>query len=169
MNKKPIFLRTLLAIITMVIFGAAMYPLAPKDFYATFLDLLKDKNDKVAAELISDARARQAKDRDIFESQALLAAADEKGVNLAPMLKGEGLENNRDAMSLIRKKASSSIRLGLDLNGGVEFYLELLPDEDKKEEIENDFKHYRDVAIEQLRKRLEQLKIFEELKNELAE
>ena len=62
MNKKPIFLRTLLAIITMVIFGAAMYPLAPKDFYATFLDLLKDKNDKVAAELISDARARQAKD-----------------------------------------------------------------------------------------------------------
>lgn len=161
MNKKPILLRTLLAIITMVIFGAAMYPLAPKDFYATFTDLLKDKSDKVAAELIADARARQAKDRDIFESQALLAAADEKGVNLAPMLKGEGLENNRDAMSLIRKKASSSIRLGLDLNGGVEFYLELLPDEDKKEEIENDFKHYRDVAIEQLRKRLEQLKIFE--------
>ena len=161
MNKKPILLRTLLAIITMVIFGAAMYPLAPKDFYETFKGLLKDKDDKVAAELIADAKARQAKDRDIFESQALLAAADEKGVNLAPMLKGEGLENNRDAMSLIRKKASSSIRLGLDLNGGVEFYLELLPDEDKKEEIENDFKHYRDVAIEQLRKRLEQMKIFE--------
>lgn len=161
MNKKPILLRTLLAIITMVIFGAAMYPLTPKNFYETFTGLLKDKNDPVAVELIADAKARQAKDRDIFESQALLAAADEKGVNLANMIKGEGLENNRDAMSLIRKKASSSIRLGLDLNGGVEFYLELLPDEDKKEEIENDFKHYRDVAIEQLRKRLEQMKIFE--------
>ena len=151
----------MLAIVTMVIFAAAMYPLTPKNFYETFKGLLKDKNDPVAAELIADAQARQAKDRDIFESQALLAAADEKGVNLANMLKGEGLENNRDAMSLIRKKASSSIRLGLDLNGGVEFYLELLPDEDKKEEIENDFKHYRDVAIEQLRKRLEQMKIFE--------
>ena len=161
MNKKPILLRTLLAIITMVIFGAAMYPLTPKNFYETFTGLLKDKNDPVAVELIADAKARQAKDRDIFESQALLAAADEKGVNLANMIKGEDLENNRDAMSLIRKKASSSIRLGLDLNGGVEFYLELLPDEDKKEEIENDFKHYRDVAIEQLRKRLEQMKIFE--------
>lgn len=161
MNKKPILLRTLLAIITMVIFGAAMYPLTPKNFYETFTGLLKDRNDPVAAELIADAKARQAKDRDIFESQALLAAADEKGVNLANMIKGEDLENNRDAMSLIRKKASSSIRLGLDLNGGVEFYLELLPDEDKKEEIENDFKHYRDVAIEQLRKRLEQMKIFE--------
>ena len=161
MNKKPVFLRTMLAIVTMVIFAAAMYPLTPKNFYETFKGLLKDKNDPVAAELIADAQARQAKDRDIFESQALLAAADDKGVNLANMLKGEGLENNRDAMSLIRKKASSSIRLGLDLNGGVEFYLELLPDEDKKEEIENDFKHYRDVAIEQLRKRLEQMKIFE--------
>lgn len=161
MNKKPVLLRTMLAIVTMVIFAAAMYPLTPKNFYETFKGLLKDKNDPVAAELIADAQARQAKDRDIFESQALLAAADEKGVNLANMLKGEGLENNRDAMSLIRKKASSSIRLGLDLNGGVEFYLELLPDEDKKEEIENDFKHYRDVAIEQLRKRLEQMKIFE--------
>ena len=151
----------MLAIVTMVIFAAAMYPLTPKNFYETFKGLLKDKNDPVAAELIADAQARQAKDRDIFESQALLAAADDKGVNLANMLKGEGLENNRDAMSLIRKKASSSIRLGLDLNGGVEFYLELRPDEDKKEEIENDFKHYRDVAIEQLRKRLEQMKIFE--------
>ena len=161
MNKKPVLLRTLLAIVTMVIFATAMYPLAPKDFYETFTGLLKNKEDKVAAELIADARARQAKDRDIFESQALLAAADEKGINLAEIIKGEGLENNRDAMSLIRKKASSSIRLGLDLNGGVEFYLELLPDEDKKEEIENDFKHYRDVAIEQLRKRLENMKIFE--------
>ena len=161
MNKKPVLLRTLLAIVTMVIFATAMYPLAPKDFYETFTGLLKNKEDKVAAELIADARARQAKDRDMFESQALLAAADEKGVNLADIIKGEGLENNRDAMSMIRKKASSSIRLGLDLNGGVEFYLELLPDEDKKEEIENDFKHYRDVAIEQLRKRLENMKIFE--------
>ena len=161
MNKKPLLLRTLLAIITIVIFAAAMYPLTPKNFYDTFKGLLKDKNDAAAAALITDAQARQAKDKDLFESQALLAAADEKGVNLADMVKGEGLENNRDVMSMIRKKASSSIRLGLDLNGGVEFYLELLPDADKKEEIENDFKHYRDVAIEQLRKRLEQMKIFE--------
>ena len=161
MNKKPVLLRTLLAIVVMVIFGAAMYPLTPRDYYDTFKSLLKDPSDKTASELIAAAKAYQAKDKDLFESQALLKAADERGVNLAPMVKGEGLENNRDVMSLIRKKASSSIRLGLDLNGGVEFYLELLPDEGKKEEIENDFKHYRDVAIEQLRKRLEQMGIFE--------
>ena len=62
MNKKPILLRTLLAIVVMVIFGAAMYPLTPKDFYSTFTGLLKDKGDKTAAALIEDARARQAKD-----------------------------------------------------------------------------------------------------------
>ena len=161
MNKKPVFLRILLAVVVMVIFGAAMYPLTPRDYYETFKGLLKNPADPVAAELIADAKARQKQDPNLFESQALLAAADNKGVALANMVNGEGLENNRDVMSLIRKKASSSIRLGLDLNGGVEFYLELRPDPEKVEEVENDFNHYRDVAIEQLRKRLEQKGIYE--------
>ena len=165
MEKKPILLRTIVCLIVVAVFAGAMYPLTPRDYYDVFKASLKNPADKIANELIDDAVARQKKDPNLFQSQALLAAADNKGVNLAEMVEGSDLNNNRDVMSLIRKKASSSIRLGLDLNGGVEFYLELVPekteDAEKLRDMEENFNHYRDVAVEQLRKRLENLKIFE--------
>ena len=83
MDKKPLFLRSLLTALVVVVFAAAMYPLAEKDYYDVFKDLLKDPKDSVALSLIEDARAREKANPDIFQSQALLAAADEKGVNRA--------------------------------------------------------------------------------------
>ena len=166
MDKKPLLLRSLLTALVVVVFAAAMYPLAEKDYYDVFKDLLKDPKDAVALSLIEDARAREKANPDIFQSQALLAAADEKGVNLAERVNGRDLYNNRDVMSLIRKEAASSIRLGLDLAGGVEFYLDLIPDENMKDEtirksMVDEFNRYRDVAVETLRKRLEGQSIYE--------
>ena len=178
MNKKPLILRTSIVIVVMLVFCAAMYPLVPPDFYDAYVSLLKDKNDKSATGLVDEAKALQAKDPQLFQSQALLQAADGKGIDLTKKVKGTDLQDNRDVMSLVRKEASSSIRLGLDLNGGVEFILQLVPDEDflkrlksdtkkgeTREEVEsrmrNEFDRYRDVAIEILRKRLEGQKIFE--------
>ncbi len=165
MDKKPLKLRTVLVLVVIAVFAFAMYPLTPRDYYDVFAELLKNPADPLAKELVETAKAKQAKDPNLFESQALLSAADEKGVNLAPMVNGSDLSNSRDVMSLIRKKASSSIRLGLDLNGGVEFYLELTPDANQSKEMldqmENDFNRYRDVAIENLRQRLEAQSIFE--------
>ena len=165
MDKKPLLLRSLLVLVVVAVFAGAMYPLAERDYYEVFQELLKDPDDKEAKELVAVARSKEAADRNLFQSQALLAAADEAGVNLAKKVNGQDLHNNRDVMSLIRKKASSSIRLGLDLNGGVEFYLILEPDgaqsEDMKRSMEEDFDRYRDVAVETLRKRLEGQSIFE--------
>ncbi|MBE6390368.1 MAG: protein translocase subunit SecD [Lentisphaerae bacterium] len=165
MDKKPLLLRSLLVLVVVAVFAGAMYPLAERDYYEVFQELLKDPDDKEAKELVAVARSKEAADRNLFQSQALLAAADEAGVNLAKKVNGQDLHNNRDVMSLIRKKASSSIRLGLDLNGGVEFYLNLEPDgaqsEDMKRNMEEDFDRYRDVAVETLRKRLEGQSIFE--------
>ena len=165
MEKRPVLLRTLLCLVVIAIFSYAMYPLAPRDYFETFTSLLKDKKDPKAAELIKDAKKRMKENPDLFESQALQAAADESNVNLVPMVKGKDLQNNADVMSLIRKKASSKIRLGLDLHGGVEFYLKMVPDKNRsaeeQEEIKNDFDRHRDAAIEQLRSRLEQMRIFE--------
>ena len=166
MEKKPLLLRSLLTLVVIAVFAAAMYPLAEKDYYDVFKDLLKDPNDKEALELVEIARAKEKENPDIFQSQALLAAADEKGVNLAEKVEGRDLYNNRDVMGLIRKEAASSIRLGLDLAGGVEFYLDLVPDTETKDEeirknMESDFNRYRDVAVETLRKRLEGQNIYE--------
>ena len=161
MEKKAVLLRTLICLAVVAVFAFAMHPLAPRDYYDVFISELKDKNDAAALKLVEDAKALQEKDKTKFQSQALLEVADAAGVNLASLVKEEGLKDNRDVMSLIRKKASSSIRLGLDLNGGVEFQLQLEPDKGREEQVKEDFAHYRDVAIEQLRKRLEGLKIFE--------
>ena len=165
MERKPILLRTLLVLVVTAVFAVAMYPLTPRNYYDAFRSLLKDPDDPVAAKLIDAAKAKQKKNPNLFEPQALTAAADEAGVNLAPRVKGSDLESNGDVMSLVRKKASSSIRLGLDLNGGVEFYLELTPDANQsaemKAQMEDDFNHYRDVAVESLRRRLEQQNIYE--------
>ena len=179
MEKKPIILRTAIVAVVVLVFGFAIHPLMQRDYYEVFSELLKDKNDKVASELIVKAKKLQADDPQLYQSQALLLAADGAGVDLRERVKGSDMQNNRDVISLIRKHASSSIRLGLDLNGGVEFYLELVPDEDflsqfketsdgrgesradLEARMKNEFDRYRDVAIEILRKRLEGQNIFE--------
>lgn len=179
MNNRPLILRTVITLIVVAVFVSAMYPLFQKDYYETFFGLLKEKKDPVAVELVEHARKLQAADPQLYQSQALLQAAGEKGIDLTERVKNsESLQDNRDVMSLIRKHASSSIRLGLDLNGGVEFMLQLVPDKDfletlnsqkgdgesaeeLKRRMTSEFDRYRDVAIEILRKRLESQKIYE--------
>ena len=188
MDKRPLILRTLIALVVLVVFTAAIHPLFERDYYETFFGLLQKPSDSTKAKairneaetLVADARKLQEKDSNLFQSQALLKAADNKGVDLTQMVKGSDLQDNRDVMSVIRKHASSSIRLGLDLNGGVEFILQLVPDEaflkklkaesgddktlSRKElqsRMQREFDRYRDIAIETLRKRLEKEKIFE--------
>ena len=179
MDKRPLLLRTFIVLFVTVLFVLAMYPLRERDYYQVFSEMLKDKKDPAAAALVKEARDLQKKNPQLFQSQALLQAADAKGIDLTKKVKGSDLQDNRDVMSLIRKNASGTIRLGLDLAGGVEFYLELVPDEELLSKIKasadgkgesradlearmaNEFDRYRDVAIEILRKRLEGQKIFE--------
>ena len=89
MNKKPLLLRSLLVLIVIAVFAAAMYPLAERDYYEVFQELLKNPNDKEALDLIKAAREKEKKDKNLFQSQALLSAADEAGVNLAKKVNGK--------------------------------------------------------------------------------
>ncbi len=177
MGSNALVLRTLIVAVVVGIFAWSMHPLRERDYYEVFSELFKMPGDKELTSLISDAKALQAADPQLYQSQALLQAAENKGVDLKDRVKGVDLQDNRDVMSLIRKNASSSIRLGLDLAGGVEFILQLIPDEeflsklnDAKEgetraemerRMSSEFDRYRDVAIEILRKRLEGQKIYE--------
>ena len=196
MDRRPLIFRTVIVAIVVATFCLALHPLMQRDYYEVFKSMLKNKQDKQALALIEQAKQLQAKDPRLFQSQALLDAAKNSGVDIRTLVKRgplgnsanpdpagtvNGFEDARDVLSLIRKKASSSIRLGLDLNGGVEFYLELVPDEElrgkykkaadgkggsgadeaKIEIPQEEFDRYRDVAIEALRRRLEGKKIFE--------
>ncbi|QSH40994.1 protein translocase subunit SecD [Lentisphaerota bacterium ZTH] len=179
MNKRPVILRSLIALVVIAVFFISIHPLTQRDFYETFKSLLKNSKNPVAAKLVREAKESQAKDPSMYATTALLNAANKNGVELKTLVNGKDLQVNSDVISLVRKKASSSIRLGLDLNGGVEFMLELVPDENFlnsiKKEVKNDknaqaqyekrltteFNRYRDIAIETLRSRMEAQKIYE--------
>ena len=179
MNNRPLILRTLITVVVVLVFAGAIHPLFQRDYYETFLGMLTNKDDAEAVELVETARELQKKNPQLYQSQALLQAADDKGIDLTRRVKGNDLQDNRDVMSLIRKQASSSIRLGLDLNGGVEFILQLVPDQEFLSKLKEDsgtggegradlekrmraeFDRYREQAIETLRKRLETQNIFE--------
>ncbi|MBS1368650.1 MAG: protein translocase subunit SecD [Lentisphaeria bacterium] len=177
MGGKFLKLRTFVIAAIIAVFAFSIYPLAPRDFYETFQKALKVKDDAAAAELVADAKALQEARPDLNQAAALLEAADAKRVDLVPLVSGRNLAGNADVIAMVRKEASGSIRLGLDLNGGVEFILELIPDrellakfaeggnaadrEKMERQIGTEFNRYREQAIETLRKRLESQNIFE--------
>ena len=175
-EKRPVVLRTVLALIVIAVFAWSTYPLQERDFYETFVSVLKKADDPAAKKLVDDAKALQAKSPDVFASNALLSAANSQGVLLSDLAKLPAAEDNRDSISNLRKLTSASIRRGIDLAGGVEFMMELVPDQDfldriksmdtkSKEEaaqrMDEEFNRYRDLAIEVLRKRLESNHIYE--------
>ena len=121
MGGKHLKLRTIVIVAIIAVFAFSIYPLAPRDFYETFFKALKVKDDAVAAELVSDAKQLQAGRPDLNQAAALLEAAEAKKVDLVPLVSGRNLAGNADVIAMVRKEASGSIRLGLDLNGGVEF------------------------------------------------
>ena len=175
-DKRPVILRTIIVLIVIGVFAWSTYPLQERDFYQTFLSVLKKADDPAAKQLVDNAKALQAKSPDMFDSAALLKAANDKGVLLSEVAQIPAADDNRDAISSLRKLTSASIRRGIDLAGGVEFMMELVPDQDfldrvnnmdakSKEEanqrMEEEFNRYRDLAIEVLRKRLESNHIYE--------
>ncbi len=160
MNKKPVFWRTVIAVVIILLFGISMHPLAEKDFMETFKGMVKSDKQAELAPLYEKVEEIKVAEPGLYDSQVLEKAATAKGVDLKEYISaGKNIEDNRDVVSEVRKNASSSIRLGLDLAGGVEYIVELQRDGELAEGT--DFEVYRDRAIEILRKRLEANKIYE--------
>ena len=180
MNKKPVMFRLVCAAIIIAVFAFAIYPLEPLDFYSTLIEFSSPQVDKELspeaqkaekvkmeeklAETIKLAKEIEARDK-TYPSIAIEKAAAQLGTDLTKYVVVKGASGNRDVISFIKMKASSSIRLGIDLNGGVEFLLEVIPATDLTDNngkpIVLDFNRQREAAIEVLRNRLESENIFE--------
>ncbi len=172
MNKNPVLLRSLLALLVLFVFLYSMYPLQQRDFYKTLDKLLTNPSDPKIEEVVKIAKEKQAANKGLYASTALEEAADEKGVALVDFInprvvKSQGLSGNRDVISLVRRNTAGSIRLGIDLNGGAEFLLSLKPlqkpgaKDNGEAEFKKNIDRYRDIAIETLRRRLETQHIYE--------
>jgi SecD/SecF fusion protein len=180
MNKKPVMFRLVCAIIIIAVFAFSIYPLKPLDFYSTLkefsapqvdktlsADAQKAEKKKMEEKLLETIKvAKQIEKTDkTYPSVAIEKAANKLGTDLTKYVVVKGASGNRDVISFIKMKASSSIRLGIDLNGGVEFLLEVIPASDitdnKGNPVVLDFNQQREAAIEVLRNRLESENIFE--------
>ena len=91
MDKRPLLLRTVILAVVVILFVIAMYPLRERDYYQVFTEMLKDKKDPQAAELVAKAKDLQAKNPQLYQSQALLMAADAKGVELRNKIKNRNI------------------------------------------------------------------------------
>ena len=187
MNNKPVLLRSLFALLVLGVFIVSMFPLGQKDFNKTLSGMMENSNDPGYAEILKKAQEikayETAQGRSIYDSAAIEEAAklyereqaqknpkyDEDGKSLLKFVKpvikkNQKFTNNKDVIAHARRLSASSIRLGIDLNGGAEFMLKLEPvataDRSVKD-IEENFTRYRDIAIENLRERIEGLGIYE--------
>ncbi len=186
MNKKPVLLRSLFALLVLGVFIFSMFPFGRRNFFKTVSSMSENPGAPELQKVIAHAQSIAEKDKSVYPSVALETAAGEIESEIAqatgkydkngkllldfvkPVIKkNQKMANNKDVIAYARKLSAGAIRLGIDLNGGVEFLLELIPeasgaDKDKKlKNIDENFDHYRDIAIENLRRRIEGLSIFE--------
>ncbi len=170
--SKYLKLRTFIVLTIVILFACSIYPLTPPDFYRTFLSGVVDGKEDAAQQLVNSAQAKQTARPDLYPAAALLEAANEQNMSLKELTNAKKARDNSEVISNLRERSSSSIRLGLDLNGGVEFVLRLNPDYSAlktdgltavqaEEKLKENFNQYRDLAMEALRKRLEAKNIFE--------
>ncbi len=187
MNKKPVLLRSLFALLVLGVFIFSMFPLGQRDFNKTLSGMMDDPQNAEYQEVLKVAGEIKAAEnkagRQIFDSAAIEEAAqkienqkaakdgkyDEGGKSLLKFVKpvikkSQKFTNNKDVIAHARRLSASSIRLGIDLNGGAEFMLKLEPvatAERSEKDIRDNFARYRDIAIENLRERIEGLNIYE--------
>ncbi len=155
--KTPILLRSLFAIAVVAVFVWSMFPMTQTDFYDTFRSISKDAHDRELDALLDEAKEKQkANPKEYpYPSKALdetAAGVDLKKFLPEDVVKSSKIRTNADVLSMIRKRSAGALHLGIDLNGGAEFMLELTP---VGEDAEKDFDKFRDNAIETIRKRLE--------------
>jgi len=163
MNKKPVLLRIIITTVIIAVFASSIYPLKPLNFYNTFIKYAVNK-DAQLEKTVNLAKEIEVKDKN-FPAVALEKASRRLSTDLTKYVKVKGATCNRDVIAFVKQQAASSIRLGLDLNGGVEFILKVIPDtkleDNEGNKINISLDKQRETAIEVLRNRLESENIFE--------
>lgn len=125
-NKRPILIRILFCIVTVILFSFAMYPVHELDFMTTLeKKILVEKRDERLTKVLEEARAK-AKENDTYPSTVLAGIADKYNLNLVDYVRQTNeLRTTKDVISMVKRDCASAIRMGIDLSGGVEFLVEL--------------------------------------------
>ena len=66
MNKKPVLLRSLFALLVLGVFIFSMFPLGQKDFVQTLSTMMEDASNKEYQEIVKLAKAKKEKEPSMF-------------------------------------------------------------------------------------------------------
>lgn len=149
MSKKPILARIILVLVVIVIFAWSMFPLQQQDFYKVLASMTG--NAPAIEKVIKLAKEKQNSDPNLYPTVAVDEAAKELDVDLAKYFKMQDVLTNTDVIRIVRSKCASSIKLGLDLHGGTEFIVSVVPN---KPVSEAEKKAMANVSAVQLRDRV---------------
>jgi SecD/SecF fusion protein len=147
MNKKPVIGRIIIVVIVLAVFGYSMFPLQTKSYYDTLLKMTKNNPESV--KVVDLAQELQKKDN-LYPARAIEQAAQQLNINLSDYTNIPNVVTNQDVLRIVRSKSASSIKLGLDLNGGTEFTVSVIPNKGNTVPIEK----LRDRVMEILRNRI---------------
>ncbi|MCP4177571.1 MAG: protein translocase subunit SecD [bacterium] len=152
MNKKPILGRLILVIIILAVFGWSMFPLTQQNFYKELRSMTN--NNPQVEKVITLAKEKQKTDKNLFPTTAVELSAKDLNVDLAKIINIPDVLTNQQALRIVRSKCASSIKLGLDLNGGTEFDVSVIPNKVKKGEVQIPISKLRDRVMDILRNRI---------------
>ncbi|HBM14879.1 MAG TPA: protein translocase subunit SecDF [Lentisphaeria bacterium] len=147
--NKPVLTRIIIVLIVIAIFAWSMFPLHQQNFYKV-LSELADNNPNIV-KVIDLAKEKQAHDPNLYESVAVDEAAKELNIDMADYLAVKDVLTNADVLRYVRSKCASSIKLGLDLNGGTEFDVSVIPN---KPANDADKAAIEGITISELRNRV---------------
>lgn len=129
-----------------------LYPIKSRDLVQFFQERVEFTDTNFTA-IVTQAKALQEKQPELAY-QNLLAAAGTNDLSryFPSYVEEDDADKNRAILNRLQQQAASSIRLGLDLQGGTEFRVSL--DETRMENIA-DKQHAVEQAIEVLRRRVD--------------
>ena len=152
MNKNPVFFRLTFVLIILAVFAWSMFPLEPLNFYKTLVSVTG--NNPQIQKVVKLAKEKQVKDKNLYPQMAIDQAAEQLNVSLAKYVKISNVVTNQDVLRIVRSKSASSLKFGLDLAGGTEFIVTVIPNKVKKGEKAVPITKLRDRVMEILRNRI---------------
>lgn len=147
--NKPVLARIIIVLIVIAIFAWSMFPLHQQNFYKVLASV--SNNSPNIVKVIELAQKKQAQDPNLYPSVAVDEAAKELNIDMANYLNIKDVLTNADVLRFVRSKCASSIKLGLDLNGGTEFDVSVVPN---KATTDSEKAALQGVSIPQLRDRV---------------
>lgn len=138
----------------------SLYPPTPRDLLQSFKDQAEVTDTNFNAIVERAMALQKVNSNQVFQNILAAAGTNDLGRYFPSYMDEDASDQNRNVLNRVQQKAAGKIKLGLDLQGGNSFLVEM--DTNRLSNIA-DRKHAIEQAIEVLRKRIDRFGVSEPL------